>query len=299
MSFETEQLLAFKSKAENLKSKNADLYDKSAAAFKTNLRLAFAAALGKIFLAKAGHVLIDCAFHESENVIDGCLLKAQDAWSEKINANLVANWQDQKESLVKEAAGVNSVEVKLREIAVVERSKIRAIAVFEGCYNATPEADLIYCVGKANAECVSRSCHENLELVSTQRAVERCEAQATADFISSSELASNWWILDRTGAWQGQDELMDYVSSSFLKGPCSARNSSKAFDTRDQTLKNMAKVSQQRADFVAVITLIAFVVSIASLVTIIVSHYYFRGKRGLDREVQSIKVSCWWTYQIV
>lgn len=174
-----------------------------------------------------------------------------------------------------------------------EKSTIWALAAFKACSDINEGSELPRCVSEASQICATGNCENSLQSAYEQTVVKKCEVQAEHELHRSTTLINSWWTLDKTAGWLGQSDLMDEISSSFLKSACSIRNSSRAFDFRDQALKNMATVAQHRVISVANLTAVLFVVSILIGLAIAGSHYFFQRRRGLSCVVLKAKVRSW------
>jgi hypothetical protein len=231
----------FKSKAETLRSKYPALYENSLVALEKMLQTE---AVSHDFFRKAARFLADCAAEGTETV-DSCLSKSKEVWSKSVASNELG---DDKAS---QQADVYN---KLLRVAEEARALIQALSTFQLCSAAKEAADLAKCIADAKAVCLDGECLDTVENAASDNVVKQCEKHTSRSFNYSSALLLEFWELDKSGAWLSSSELLDDVVLSFQNSACSVRNSTRALDIRDQTLKNLVKVSMARSHLAGLVT---------------------------------------------
>ncbi len=232
----------FKSKAETLRSKHPALYENSLVALEKTLHTE---ATSLDFFRKAARFLADCAA-EGTDTVDSCLSKSKEVWSRSVASS--------PNGVVDKSSQQADVHSKLLRVAEESRALIQALSTFQLCSAAKDATALAKCIADAEAICLDDECHATVENAASDIVVKECEKHTSRSFNYSAALLLEFWELDKSGAWLSSSELLDELVLSFQNSPCSVRNSTRALDVRDETLKNLVKVSRARSHLAGLVT---------------------------------------------
>jgi hypothetical protein len=289
--FESTHIESFEKKTASLKSKHPKLHSEALSALENSLHRSRAAAVGHISLAKSVSFLIECSVPGSNTSVDVCLSKAVDLWSSNVKSNLGQSWSNHDEKALFDAAGEASANTKMQYVAEGARSTISALDVFKLCARDHTWTDLHQCTSKGKAVCLpGAGCTGVIQSAAVQVMVVLCETQAIQTKEKSSQTLGAWWHTDRSGAWLGPADLMEEVSVLFQKGPCLLHNSSKAWDLRDETLQNIARISFLRSNAVWAATFALFIASIFIGIGLTVSYLFLSSRSWQSPQVHRMKV---------
>jgi len=282
----------FDKEAATLKSKHPKLHQTSLSKLQNSLLISRAAATGRAHLEKAKRSIIKCSMEEDDKGVnarmDSCFSKAQKTWVEGIQGTKLGKaWPSAIGSSIREAAG--------EALALTDLSRFaEALSTFKQCAQAAgPNLDA--CVERAKLKCMNEvGCQESLVSASVSNEVGKCEKASNLKLKHSLALRDAWWQLDSSNGWLNPTELMDEASTSFEQGPCSIRNSTKAFSARDQTLKTLASVSDSRLYAAQGVTRCSLVVTILVGIVSVYTRYFLAEKKAIS--ALSNKVKEWSCY---
>jgi hypothetical protein len=234
----------FNKESATLKSKHPELHQTSLKRLQDSLLMSRAAALGRAHLEKAKHSIVNCLMDEDIKGVNtpvvSCFSKAQKTWMEGVKETKLGDaWPSSIGSSITKAAGEVLALTILSSIA-------DALITFKQCADMA-ELNSDACVEQAKQKCMDGvGCEESIVSASVRNEVGQCEKASNLILENSLALRDAWWQLDSSNGWLSPTDLMDEASLSFQRGPCSVRNSTKAFNARDKTLKNLASVSASR-----------------------------------------------------
>jgi hypothetical protein len=285
----------FNKKSAYLKSMHPGLHQTSLARLQNSLLLDSAVAIGRTYLEKAKRSIITCSMEEgSKSVnepVDECFSKAKKSWVEGVESTkLGKKWPSSIGSSITDAAGEAQALTALSMVADATKASRRALSTFQQCAQ-TAGLNLDACIEKANLECIDGvGCQESILSASVRNEVESCEKASHLKLEKSLALLDAWWQLDSSKGWLSAEELMDEASTSFEHGPCAVRNSTKAFNDRDQILKILASVSESRTYAAQSITRYSLVVAIFLGTAFAYNRFFLAERKAISSQSNKLKV---------
>ena len=254
---ESEHIQKFNQLSGKIQIKHPELHNRTLTTLKASLLFARAAAIGKAYLAKSKSFFSRCTSEgESEEdqtaAVNSCYERAVSLWSNGVKGTkLGTSWPSPQGRSILDAAGEASLAAELKPLSdsalAGNRAKLRALQRFKACTLVMDGAGLDGCEAQAKALCPDGfGCELGVE-------VAKCETHAQEMLNRSAALSARWWALDSNAGWRDSQDLMDELSLAFQRGPCGARNSTRALDIRDRALRGVASASAARAGFASLV----------------------------------------------